>query len=129
MSEENAERLRQGFEEWNRRGPDGIVDFLDEDIEFLPIELDHAIRGRAEVRRYYDEWLEVWEGFSAELQEVIEAGNALFVAARMRARAKGSGVEVDMHYFASFTVAEGKATRWVEHRERAEALEAAGLEE
>ncbi len=31
MSQENVERLRHGFEEWNRRGLDGIVDLLDED--------------------------------------------------------------------------------------------------
>jgi hypothetical protein len=43
--------------------------------------------------------------------------------------AMGSGVEVDMHYFASFKVAEGKATRWVDHLERSEALEAGGLSE
>jgi ketosteroid isomerase-like protein len=127
--EQNVQRIRHAFEAWNRRGPDGIIDFLDEGIEFFPNELDHAIRGKAGVRRYFDEWLEVWEGFSAELQEVVDAGNDLFVAARLRARAKGSGVEVDMHYFASFTVREGKSTRWVEHLDRSEALEAVGLPE
>ena len=31
MSQENVEILRHGFEEWNRRGLDGIVDLLDEE--------------------------------------------------------------------------------------------------
>jgi ketosteroid isomerase-like protein len=54
-------------------------------------------------------------------------GDNLFVAGQPRARAKGSGVDVEMHYFASFRARDGKVTRWIEHLERAEAVEAAGL--
>jgi hypothetical protein len=48
----------------------------------------------------------------------------------MSARGRGSGVEVEMQLFAVWTLREGKVLRLTGgYRDRAEALEAAGLRE
>jgi ketosteroid isomerase-like protein len=46
-----------------------------------------------------------------------------------RGRGRGSGIEVEGRFFQVLTIKGGKAVRWEEFSDRAQALEAAGLRE
>jgi phage terminase small subunit len=87
-------------------------------------------RGLDAYRHFVEQVDEMWEDFQIEPEEFIDAGDNVFVASRMSGRGRGSGVEVEMRAFAIWTLREGKVSRIAAgYRDRAEALEAAGLRE
>jgi ketosteroid isomerase-like protein len=51
------------------------------------------------------------------------------VTVRMPGRGRGSGIEVEAHYYAVYTLGGGVIVRMDEYADRAEALEAVGLRE
>jgi ketosteroid isomerase-like protein len=135
MSEENVEvgePVRKLWAALNRRNWDAFSAELDPEIEYTPVEEQVVHRGPEAVIQYAERWLEAWETFSGEVEEVVSAPeeDRAFVALRFRGRGKGSGVEIDDRQ--NFWVAEvrgGRLYRISEYSDRAEALEAAGLRE
>jgi ketosteroid isomerase-like protein len=85
--------------------------------------------GSDAVRENYERWKEAWEGSETTVEEVIGAGDHVFVMARFRARGRASGVEVEARLYEVYTMRNRKILRVDEFSERAEALEAAGLRE
>lgn len=61
------------------------------------------------------------------MEEVIDAGGAVFSAISVRARGRESALEVTERMFHVSTVRGGRMLRMLEYDDRAEALEAAGL--
>jgi ketosteroid isomerase-like protein len=83
--------------------------------------------GSAAVRENYERWKEAWEEPETTVEEVIGVGDHVFVMARFRARGRASGVEVEARLYEVYTMRNRKILRVDEFRERADALEAAGL--
>ena len=68
------------------------------------------------------------EEHQLDVEEVLDKGDQVVVAMRLRGRGKLSGVEVELVHYTQFTVRNGRITPDIyEHAARAEALEAAGL--
>ncbi len=128
MSQENVELAAQGIAAWQSQGVDGILDFLDADVEYRPAD-EPPFQGKIAVRRYFQRWLEPWEDYSVRATEYLDAGETLIVGLALRGRGKGSGIEIGMKLWCVFWFRDGKATRWVEYLDRAEALDAVGLRE
>ena len=116
MSEENLEIVRRMYEEAKTR-PEALFEFLDEEIEWDTSALDMAGtaegRGRETVRTFFRTWTGAFEEWEYEADELMETGDVVIARIRQRGRGRTSGV--------------GKAIRSTHHREKAEALEAAGL--
>jgi ketosteroid isomerase-like protein len=130
MSKENVERVRHSFEVINRtHGPD--VDFIAPDFEWhtradLP---DPAIyRGPDGAARLMAEWNAAFDDFTAEVDELIDAGDRVVVVMRLRGRIKDSGEEVEMPEAHVITIRSGKATLLREYKSKEEALQVEGLE-
>jgi ketosteroid isomerase-like protein len=122
---ELADRLRDAYEAFNRGDVDAILDLLHPDIEWVPPPTSlepQPLRGREAVREYLEP--NFFESQTVEPLETIEEGNRLLVAARVRARGRGSGVELDQTAFHVLTIEEGRAVRFEVHVDRAEALRA-----
>ena len=81
------------------------------------------------LREVWLEWLEPWESYRAEIEDVIDAGDQAVVLSRDYGRRKGSDAEVPLRAGAVWTVRDGKIARADFYPERAEALEAVGLAE
>jgi ketosteroid isomerase-like protein len=132
MSEENVERIRQGFAAYERGDGETWRGLCHDDIEVVPIgdwpEEAH-VRGRDAAWDFLVAAEEPWEPGTFELDELAEGGD--HVAARMRRdlRGKSSGVEVEYDYWVVFTFRDGKFTRLEFFEDREGALEAAGLSE
>ncbi|MDQ3671381.1 MAG: nuclear transport factor 2 family protein [Actinomycetota bacterium] len=62
MSQENIELVRAIFDGWAERGVEGMLPFFSEDIDYLPMEEGGAITGHAAMRRYFERWMEPWDG-------------------------------------------------------------------
>ena len=85
--------------------------------------------GHAGFLAYPQRWLEPWEEYRLIPEEFIDAGDRVVTVNRAIGRGKGSGIEVETQMAHIWTICDGKALRMDVFRTRAEALEAAGLEE
>ncbi len=92
-------RLDVVKEQWDAFVASGEVDLesLDEDVVVTDHDIPdatpyHGINGYV---RWLENWGDAWESWSAEPEEFIEVADRVVVVLRVRARGKGSGVEVD----------------------------------
>jgi ketosteroid isomerase-like protein len=120
-----TEVVLAAYDSFNRGEVEPILDILHPDVEWIPppTSLDpHPLRGRDAVREYLAP--NFFESQTAEPLETIEHVNRLLVVARVRARGRGSGVELDQTAYHVLTIEEGRAVRFEVHVDRAEALRA-----
>jgi ketosteroid isomerase-like protein len=133
MSQENVEIVRRCTEYWANRDLSAITEILDTNAV---LDLSRNVfnpdvyRGVEGFRRWVENVDEVWERLETELEEIIDGDDHVVSEVRMSGRGRGSGVEVDMRVFQVWRFREGKVVRLTGgYRDRAEALEAAGLRE
>jgi len=86
-------------------------------------------RGLEGLRAVWLEWLEPWESYRVEIEELIDAGTDVIVLTRDYGRRPGMTAEVSILAAAVWTMQEGKVARANFYPDRAAALEAAGLQE
>ena len=128
MSRENVEVAKTAISAWQTGGVEAILNFLDEDVEYRPLD-ERPLQGREAVRRYYGRWLEAWEQYTVTASEYLEADDQVVVRIAVSGRGKESGIEVSMDFWSAFWLQDGKTTRWEEYMTKAGALEAVGLRE
>jgi uncharacterized protein len=122
---EVAEVVRGAYEAYSRGDLDAVMDLLHPDIELMPPPTSvepHPVRGRDAVRQYLAP--NIFEYQSAEPVELVEEGDRVLVAARVRARGSGSGIELDQVAYHVLTIKDGLAVRFSAHIDRNEALAA-----
>jgi ketosteroid isomerase-like protein len=133
MSRRNVEVARKGYEAYNREGPYAILDFLDPQVEWGTPEQDvnpaETFKGHDGVRRFLDQFFEVFEHAEIQPEEFIETGERVLVPFLFKAKARGSGIELEEHWVHVWTLRDGKAVRLDQYTDRGAALEAVGLSE
>ena len=129
MSLENVEIVKNAYRRLDERGVDRFLEFIHEDVEYLPVEESGAVRRHDGMRRYLEGWLDAWDEFRIVPTEFRESGEDVFVAFAMHGRGRGSGVEVRREGFQVWHFRDGRGARIEEYVDRAEALEAVGLSE
>lgn len=133
MSHENVDTLRTGYEAFARRDLDAALDMMDPEVEAHdPPEMPDAAvhRGREAVRRDWEHTLDLFEDFTIDIEEILEAGETELVAfLYYRGRGRESGAEVEARLAHVWTIREGKAIRLRQYLDRAAALAAVGLSE
>ena len=91
--------IERVYDAWNRGDIDAAVESLDPEIECVLPETGMntgTYRGREEVREFLASYLEVFEFFRFEAEQMDEDGDRVAVQMRVRARGRGSGVEVEL---------------------------------
>jgi ketosteroid isomerase-like protein len=135
MSQKNVEVVLQGIEALNRRDVDAFVALVSPDVEWEDSVFwsEHAriYTGEAELREWFNQViLEPWESVHFEVEEITEAADdRVFFGGLLTTRGKGSGVETQVRGWSVVWITNGKTTRRQVFLDRADALEAAGLEE
>jgi ketosteroid isomerase-like protein len=130
MSQENVEIVRRAFAfevygVGDRADAEGIFDPY---VVMNPTE-EGPSYGLDAIRDNFEHWKGAWEDLEVTVEELIDAGDRVFLTAHHRGRGRGSGVQVDTRLYSVYTLRDGKVVRADEYAERAEALEAAGLRE
>jgi ketosteroid isomerase-like protein len=113
----NVEATRRAYEAFARGDLDGVVADMDAEIEWHQAQgLPHGglYRGVAAVRAHVFDPLaaEWWEEFTADPDELLDAGDDVVVIGRYRGRAKGTGKELDVPYVHVWSFRDGRAWRF-----------------
>jgi ketosteroid isomerase-like protein len=130
MSQENVEIVRAMHEQFARGDFSWFADLAD-DFEFVtsPEVPDAGTYHGEAAQRWLTAWVESFGGHTIEATEIIDAGDKVFVAILQRGRVRGSQTVVEGRWWSVVTLREGVVARGEVFPERAQALEAAGLEE
>jgi ketosteroid isomerase-like protein len=112
--------------------PDLIAQACTPDIEWVedPRRADGAVcRGHEGVRQSWERWLEQWDEWGGELEQLIDCGDDVLAIATEHGRGATSGVNVNARNYMAFTIRDGKIARYREFYDEQAALKAVGLEE
>ncbi|MGI9019110.1 MAG: nuclear transport factor 2 family protein [Solirubrobacterales bacterium] len=133
MSEENVEIVRGCYEAFARGDYSILEEVCDPDIviDFSRNVINPDVYpGYEGVRAFGKNVEEVWAQFDVEPQELIDGGDHVVADIRVSARGAGSGVPVEGRAVDVWTFRAGKVIELRGgHRDREEALKAAGLSE
>ena len=89
-----------------------------------------VIEGTDGIREAFTLWTDAFDQLRADIEEFSDAGDAVICAVRWHGHGKASGVSIDVRQFDLFEFRDGKIVRvTLGLKSKAEALEAAGLEE
>jgi ketosteroid isomerase-like protein len=108
---------------------DALAPIVHEDFEaFGPSTSQQGGQvGIAGLRAGWIDWLQPWESYRTEVEDIIDAGDDVVVLVRDYGRRAGMTTEVRVLAASVWTVREGKLARVVFHLDRAAALESVGL--
>ena len=123
--------MQRGFAALNDGDVDGVLAGMDPDVEWYPTSdfVDIGpFRGHEGVRALASLVFGVFDEYSLEPEELIEAGDAVIAPVHQTGRGKESGIEADVRYILVFKLRRGRAVRVESYYDRREALRAAGLE-
>ena len=138
MSEENLELDRQNrdlevirelYAHWER-GDFTYSEAFTEDYVWKANDVIESgeFKGLAEVREAWRAWLQAWDGFSVEAEEVIPGSDGRYVVMQLfRGTGKASGLESEERSAAVVTVRDGLISRAEGFWDRDAALQAAGV--
>jgi ketosteroid isomerase-like protein len=139
MSQENVEIVRRIYERYSEGDFTGSAEVLDrhavlvlaESLDWGPETPDSGMYVGVESIASYtrDYLLAPWEGLTMKAEELIAAGDTVFVSVSQAGVGPASGVPAQMQYFTLWSFRGSKVIRIESFRKRDEALEAAGLSE
>jgi ketosteroid isomerase-like protein len=131
MSRENVEVVRAAFDAQRRRDWEAFRTLYDPDIEWVDVSGlwgDWGTRrGFEGVRDGWITWFEAFEQEEFEIESVVEANDDVVTVILMSGRGRESGLLVEQRISVVWTVRGRRIARVRAYRDRAEALEAAGL--
>jgi ketosteroid isomerase-like protein len=133
MSQENVEvrneavrRFLAAFE----NDSDAFRATLHPEIEWYPIEENRTPTKGVEAAMWNrNAWLDTWDEYHQDVEEVIEDGDDVVLLVHITARGAASGVEANIRFYAQVKMRDGKIVYIYDHEDRDTALEAAGLSE
>ena len=130
MRQETLDLIRSGIAALNRGDIDGMLRPLHPEVELEPLRavLEGSVyRGHEGLREWLRDMDEDWEDFAIEVIDLREVGgDHVLVEARIRARARASGVEVAALGAWLCDVRDEKVTRVRFYSDAKSAVEAVG---
>lgn len=128
MATENAELVRRLYERFNARDF-APRDLVADDFELYDPDLPGGgvFRGTDGLAAYLHQYIDAWEEYRVEIEELREVGDRVLALLRHVGRGKGSGVESELRDAHVWTVRDGLAVRWRTYLDCDEALRDVGL--
>jgi ketosteroid isomerase-like protein len=128
MSQENVEALRRGFDHFAQTG-EPIWDEMSEQLVIRDLQSPDQAEyvGHDGFRRWIADWSAAWDEWHIEVEEILDAGDAVVVLLHHTARGKSSGVDLDSHDGIVYKFRDSVIVGLDYYTGRQRALEAAGL--
>ena len=111
MSQENVDTLRRAYEHFIATGEFSgqfAPDFVWDMSTFHNWPERQTYEGVEGARQFMADWLEAWDDWELELEELRDAGESVVAIVRQRGRSKATGLPVDMHFGQVWQVRDGK---------------------
>lgn len=124
---EDVKILREAYGALNVGDVEGALAVLDEDAEWCEhsdIPEAGLYQGRDSIRAFLESFLESWEDFSQETEDVIAGEGCVLILLRSHSRGRGSGVDVEARYAHLWTMKDGRGVRVDAYFDPDEALRA-----
>jgi len=124
--ETDADALRSAYEALNRGDLSRVFALIAPDIDWH----DQATtpggpsRGRESFEQYLHSWLESFDEFRIDPEEVFEHGDHLIAIVRQTGRGRISGAEIAVQIAHVWTIEDGRAIRWRSYPNRQQAIAA-----
>ncbi len=133
MNSANVEMVRRAWDLWKQGDLDRLFEFWDPgvvwDMSNFPTFPDRTYEGHDGVRRFLQEWREVWDSYEVGIDEMIElADGRVVVLAWQRGAGAHSGLEMEIHWGQINTFRNGRIVRIENYQDRSQALLEAGIE-
>jgi uncharacterized protein len=125
--DDDVRTLRNAYESLNDGDVAGALAVLDDDAEWCEhSDLPEAglYQGRDAIRAFLESFLESWDDFSQETEDVVAGDGRVLILLRSRSRGKGSGVYVEARYAHLWTMEDGRGARVDAYFDTDEALRA-----
>ncbi len=107
-------RLRASYAALNHGDITGTLEVLADDARWVEhSELPEAgsYRGRETIRRFLENFLDSWDRFEQDIEDVQTEDGCVLLFIRLVARGKGSGVDVQSRYAHLWTMRDGVGVR------------------
>jgi ketosteroid isomerase-like protein len=134
MSRANVETISELLGAYERGGTEAALELVAPDFELTMPSIypgpNRIFHGPKAARQALEEWIDSFEDFRAETEEMFDAGDKVIAVVRESGRMRGSTTRIDAPFTAVFAFDEhGRVARLDWFTDRAEALEAVGLSE
>jgi ketosteroid isomerase-like protein len=134
MSEENVEIMRQANAAFNRGDLEGALANYADDAEMRDLlnapDQPVVVSGIEAIRSVLNEWVAAFDELRADVEEWIDADDAVIIKAHWWGTGRESGLSIDSRQYDLYELHEGKIVRSViGYGSRDKALEAAELSE
>ena len=127
----NVKLIRTAFDRWNAGDREPPLELIDPEVEIQTAIGDafkgEPFRGHEGAREWLAALDENFETWDLAAEQFIERGETIVALGRIRARGRGSGVELDQDVGWVFQIRDGKMLRLQTFLDREEALAAAGM--
>jgi ketosteroid isomerase-like protein len=131
MSRESVAKLSEILELFRQGDRESWRNYFAEDVvwDVSRSAMPNAgvYHGHEGVERFFGEWLRIWDDYSIELLDMIDAGDSVIVLFRQRGRGRASGVETQRDFVGVYDMRDGMVTRYRQFETLDEARAEAGL--
>jgi ketosteroid isomerase-like protein len=117
--------VRSSYEALNRGDIEATMAILAPDVEWresAALPDTGTFRGREAVRSFLEDFLEQWQQFHQEVEDVVVEGDRAALLIHLTARGRGSGADVDARYAHLWTLRDGVGVRVEAYYDRDAAL-------
>ena len=134
MSQANVEIVKAMNAALNNGDVDGVLTSFAPDAEIRDLangpDQPQVVRGIDQMRQVWALWLDAFDELHTDLEEVIDAGDAIVCKGRWIGRGTTSGMSIDVRVFDTYEFRDGKVVRaTLGYRSKEEAFKALGLSE
>jgi uncharacterized protein len=133
MSQENVEVVRRAYEAFQAGEFTEMLGLLDPNFEIMPAKEfpggRRVYHGHEGFLEFLGEWFDPWDECSIELEELIDAGDAVITVEHHVGRRMETGAEVAQQVSDIWTIKGEALVACRIFLDKREALEAAGLSE
>ena len=118
------------YMETARHDPDAGRNVFHEDVEWETAALaipgfPDSFHGPEGVQEFFRRWVGAFDNWDFEVEDLIEAGDAVLLQVHQWGYGRGSGARVDGRFWEIWIMRDGRAARVLHRLEKADALEAA----
>jgi ketosteroid isomerase-like protein len=131
MSQENVELALRTFDAVSRRDLNALLALMDDDVEVVTriAAMEGGLRGRAGIRRWWENMFAAFPDFEFEVVDVRDLGDVTLASLRSLGHGAGSDVPFEDLLWHASQWRRGKCVWWRAFETETDALEAVGLRE